>query len=1099
MDRASFYTNASGPNDSRSSRHLGPSLEELAPRGYSSQPPAVPHGAPRHRDVGDYPTKHSLPPILPREGDARMYESYARPLPRRPWDSMAQEGHMGHPSPGMVSPIGAHRLARTPSPPPPPPLHPSGRHMPPMALDRGHYQGPMHPQMYADRDMPPSRPMSFDEAHVPAPIKRPRVSLACLACRNRKSRCDGNRPTCKTCAHMKIECKWPEIDFRRAKTGDAARLRRKDAGAAAQERSSPQGAHATNGHSGDHGRRLSPPRSGDAPRTMARLPSPTAVRSIGSALQLPRTTYHPYPPFGRSPGVSTFERTDYADGGRHHPGERRLGSPSERYLVAQAPDVDLRGSRHHPGHDEGERAFASSLASSSSDGMAVDLQNGERTPPKASSASSHPQTRRDYPARSVSPNRLEASQTRDIAAKLLALTRVDLGSHRHGLPKAEVALGTSSATSRRPLRHEAERLDDVFAVDWARLSVPRTAFTREFTDAMAGSTAYLQIVDDDNGREGETPRPPSRAVLHMFQTSISNASGHAKVQRMSVLVRLPEQAVEDLLRKPTNHPLPLRDLDLDLSGCVATAAASDKSSGDSNLALLAGEAALDRGPRFGQGGSEKVPEVARELSEGLFDDDVPKSGILGELLRDISGHLAGIYLFFDKADFEARVRQDDVSAVLLNAVCGLGARFCDHRFVEGFSPADYAEAFSRKAHQLFWQAVTFPTCDAVSAGVLLAICEIGANRASSASTIIAAASRMALELGLHRVPPPGSSLTEEQRQTDEFLFWSIYALDRIASVMTGRPFALQDRDIDARLPTLSSTSRATSFAYLIDLIRVSNNKLSETLFSPMVVRSAQEAEQIQVNLLASIEADTRHWFNSLPGWLRFSPGNLRRASERGESVMFCGVHFTYHCTFLWRYLLDTSITMRSQDLARLRQAAYGIAEISDLCLESNDVALESLPMMSPAFFLAACVLVAELEQLGELDKGFFVRSSAPGGRDDPRAPSSFSPARDEHDAAAMARSALQTCLRALEKRKPYWADARSAEEILLTYLAARSSRKMSTEAVTDLLEQLRYLVVLRDDVLEDLGEDIRDLEAGPVVEEVKDARHLAPFFPALFH
>lgn len=33
-------------------------------------------------------------------------------------------------------------------------------------------------------------------------VKRPRVSLACLFCRNRKSRCDGVRPTCKTCAHL---------------------------------------------------------------------------------------------------------------------------------------------------------------------------------------------------------------------------------------------------------------------------------------------------------------------------------------------------------------------------------------------------------------------------------------------------------------------------------------------------------------------------------------------------------------------------------------------------------------------------------------------------------------------------------------------------------------------------------------------------------------------------------------------------------------------------------------------------------------------------------------------------------------------------------
>ncbi|KAJ5557488.1 C6 transcription factor [Penicillium frequentans] len=56
---------------------------------------------------------------------------------------------------------------------------------------------------------PPKRPTyahgNNDNASEPT-AKRRRISLACHACRTRKSKCDGSRPRCAACTHLELEC-----------------------------------------------------------------------------------------------------------------------------------------------------------------------------------------------------------------------------------------------------------------------------------------------------------------------------------------------------------------------------------------------------------------------------------------------------------------------------------------------------------------------------------------------------------------------------------------------------------------------------------------------------------------------------------------------------------------------------------------------------------------------------------------------------------------------------------------------------------------------------------------------------------------------------
>jgi len=70
---------------------------------------------------------------------------------------------------------------------------------------------------------------------------------------------------------------------------------------------------------------------------------------------------------------------------------------------------------------------------------------------------------------------------------------------------------------------------------------------------------------------------------------------------------------------------------------------------------------------------------------------------------------------------------------------------------------------------------------------------------------IGIAARIALEMGLHRKESLESSFNDPHaRHWALRLFWCIYVLDRRWSFGTGMPFALQDSDIDPKLPRLVS-------------------------------------------------------------------------------------------------------------------------------------------------------------------------------------------------------------------------------------------------------------------------------------------------------
>ncbi|KAF1911756.1 hypothetical protein BDU57DRAFT_85766 [Ampelomyces quisqualis] len=83
----------------------------------------------------------------------------------------------------------------------------------------GHFPGPtMDPSSTSPNEIPrpllrPLLPSTSPRGETHSlPPKRHRVSLACAACRSRKTKCDGRRPKCQECVARESPCQYTETE-----------------------------------------------------------------------------------------------------------------------------------------------------------------------------------------------------------------------------------------------------------------------------------------------------------------------------------------------------------------------------------------------------------------------------------------------------------------------------------------------------------------------------------------------------------------------------------------------------------------------------------------------------------------------------------------------------------------------------------------------------------------------------------------------------------------------------------------------------------------------------------------------------------------------
>ena len=150
----------------------------------------------------------------------------------------------------------------------------------------------------------------------------------------------------------------------------------------------------------------------------------------------------------------------------------------------------------------------------------------------------------------------------------------------------------------------------------------------------------------------------------------------------------------------------------------------------------------------------KIHTIIRELAAApLFETDgiTPASRVLGPLLDTFFDHYGCHFPFYRRDTFTALVKDRKVSALVLNSICGLSARFSPMLEFQDYPLYLRGDIFAQKAKVLLVPLLNLPSYDVVASILMLVWLELASNHDVGVWMYMGMACRMAMDLGMHRV------------------------------------------------------------------------------------------------------------------------------------------------------------------------------------------------------------------------------------------------------------------------------------------------------------------------------------------------------------
>ncbi|KAF6827200.1 C6 transcription factor (fungal specific transcription factor) [Colletotrichum musicola] len=168
------------------------------------------------------------------------------------------------------------------------------------------------------------------------------------------------------------------------------------------------------------------------------------------------------------------------------------------------------------------------------------------------------------------------------------------------------------------------------------------------------------------------------------------------------------------------------------------------------------------------------------------------------------------------------------------------------------------------------------------------------NRRDAAFLYIGMALRMAISLGLHHEvgfnPVPNSlqgqdanpeTIDDATREHRRRVWWSVYSLDRILSIKSGNPIAIQDEDVGVRLP--SRLSKEPEYCPAVVLRHYTEiSRILGEIHNTIYRKTPKTTPKSGKRLMASVQGivlSLSKWNSDLPDDLRFDPVRLSISRE----------------------------------------------------------------------------------------------------------------------------------------------------------------------------------------------------------------------------
>lgn len=188
------------------------------------------------------------------------------------------------------------------------------------------------------------------------------------------------------------------------------------------------------------------------------------------------------------------------------------------------------------------------------------------------------------------------------------------------------------------------------------------------------------------------------------------------------------------------------------------------------------------------------------ISQGMHPDQRPHSAVLGPLIDVYFKKFHPIFPLLDEAEFREQHSVGDVPEALIHAMCLVAAKDsrAEPHLRYGSAPStlpprEFCSRLYSSVRGYLRASCQYDKITLIQIHALASLHNEGVDGAEEASMLLSQAMHHAQTMGIHlgqhsSTPHSPESLTKR-------LFWCLYALDRLTSVMSGRPVIMSDIDI----------------------------------------------------------------------------------------------------------------------------------------------------------------------------------------------------------------------------------------------------------------------------------------------------------------
>lgn len=795
-------------------------------------------------------------------------------------------------------------------------------------------------------------------------------------------KCDGNKPSCHRCATRSQDCFWAALDGRSTEAKKDRRASDQDLAASQSsfkaERSIDQlellANAAVEGHSFPSPSAILSGSSSLAPSVNEQLRPAPVLYSQHTLPPPPTNFHHQQPYYGNHQYSNSIHSPKYPNQNYY---QRHLPSPSP------IPPPD-------------SQSFFSASSS---------------LKPIRSPAAFSPASRQNLPP----PPTLLTPQSKPDSQPSPSSFSQHLGTPSMNTPTALTVSGAADPTNlHQPMwwerRGGAQNIlrrgtalspaitDPLAGLDWASLGLEPEHMTDDMVDMLTGKVVWVDppnsimngntktdtIQAIDGGINAKNALDSSTGNLVTTQTEQDKKSASSEVVRIQYFRLLGPTGISPGIKKIS--------MELKLTPSVRRALFDSSSPSTSRPGaqrvdwerLIANSSATAETEEVGEGRMQSLSEdelgntqTGAESRPELFEGDVPTQWVLNELLPIFFDRLGDHYPCLNRIGLESRLGLNhtnpkpakSVPPMLINVICALAARFSTHPHITGGRSVQrahtFGKQFARKAKDFLATSLAVPGRTTILAFLMIAWHEFACNLDSAFWNYGGMALRMAIDLGLQRHLPTARDtrdMADADLIDDTLLFWSVYQMDRILVVGTGRPTSIKDREITCPMPSIvdSPDNANILFAYYIRHVRI-GGRIAETI-NAVLLPDELTREEIQKELDV-LESELIESYETIPSHLRLNTANFKVSTQKH---LFLEFHLWFHNLL---FILNRSpiVEMRKSLLVLdavkvVRKSVQRCADVVALDDAYDNKILESVPMANQTLFLAGCAELEESQQ-----------------------------------------------------------------------------------------------------------------------------------------